>query len=169
MNPTETTEVRSDREFVLEHQFHAPAAEVFASYVDPKLIALWWAPPGGSIRVDAMEVRPGGRWRFTQRSAEGQEMIFSGTYLEVKPVTRLVYTFRMEGQPGSEFTATVDLREANGTTMLILTNRCASKEVCDAMVQYGAAAGAKVAWERLSRLLGTAGSARDGEVRSAGT
>ena len=43
--------------------------------------------------------------------------------------------------------------EADGTTPLTLTNPCVSKEARDAMVNYGAAAGAKMAWDRLAELL----------------
>jgi uncharacterized protein YndB with AHSA1/START domain len=151
-----TARVLSDREFVLEHTFHAPAAKVFAAYTDPELVPLWWAPKGGSLRVEAMDVRPGGRFRYHQRMPNGQAMTFSGDYLEVQPVTRLVYTFRTEEFPGSEVTATVELREADGVTHLTLTNLCASKEARDNMVQYGAAAGAKAAWDRLGELLAKA-------------
>ena len=48
------------------------------------------------------------------------------------------------------------LKEADGTTLLILTNLCVSKEARDAMVNYGAAAGAKMAWDRLAELLAEA-------------
>ena len=144
--------VMSDREFVLEHTFQAPAAMVFAAYTDPKMIPQWWAPKGGSIRVDAMDVRPGGAWRFVQRLPNGHEMAFHGTYLEVRPVTRLVYPFATEGQPG-EIRATVELSEQDGVPHLVLTNLCPSKEARDAMVQYGAAAGAKAAVDCLAEVL----------------
>src|SRR6185295_3882849 len=107
-----TARTVSDREFVLEHTFKAPAAKVFAAYTDPKLVAQWWAPKGGSLRVDKMDVRPGGLWRYVQRDPKGQEMVFSGSYLEVKPVSRLVYTFETEGYPDSKLTAAVDLKES---------------------------------------------------------
>ncbi len=152
--PTQpTARVISDREFVLEHTFRAPAAKVYAAYTDPKLVAQWWAPKGGSLRVDVMDLHPGGKWRFVQRMANGQEMVFTGNDVELRPVTRLVYTYMIEGQPGSQLTATVDLKETHGTTLLTLTNFCASKEARDAMVSYGAALGAKVAWDRLAELL----------------
>lgn len=155
MNPQITPRVVSDREFVLEHSFRAPAAKVFAAYTDPKLIPLWWAPKGGSLRVETMDVRPGGSWRFVQKLPNGYEMTFHGTYLEVKPVTRLVYTFATEGQPGNEIQATVELAEKDGVTRLVLTNLCSSKEARDAMLGHGAAAGAKAAWDQLAEALGT--------------
>ncbi len=61
--------------------------------------------------------------------------------------------FTASAQAGSEVTATIELREADGTTQLSLTNLCASKEACEAMVKYGAAVGAKRAWDRLAELL----------------
>ena len=154
MNPQPTARVVSDREFVLEHTFHAPAAKVFAGYTDPKMIPRWWAPKGGSIRVDKMDVRPGGAWRFVQTMPNGYEVAFHGTYLEVKPVTRLVYTFATEGQPGNEIRATVELSEKDGLTRLTLTNLCSSKEARDGMLGYGAAVGAKAAWDQLAEALG---------------
>ena len=42
--------------------------------------------------------------------------------------------------------------EADGTTLLTLTNPCVSKEAHDPMVNYGAASGANMAWERLAEL-----------------
>lgn len=152
MKPQAGPRALSDREFVLEHTFHAPAAKVFAAYTDPEIVPLWWSPKGGSIRVDTMDVRPGGLWRFVQRAPNGQETTFHGTYLDVSPVTRLVYTFATEGMPG-EIRATIDLTETDGVTHLVLTNLCASKEIRDAMVRYGAAPGAKAAWDQLARAI----------------
>src|SRR5437879_892888 len=78
MPKTTQTRVLSDREFAIEHTFHAPAAKVFAAYTDPKVLPRWWAPPGGTIAVEKMDVRTGGSYRFVQR-AHGQEMTFVGT------------------------------------------------------------------------------------------
>lgn len=150
-----TTKAISEREFILERTFKAPAARVFAAYTDPDQIAQWWVNPGWTMTIESMDVRPGGKWRFVQRNDAGKQVAFSGQYLEVKPVVRLVYTFEAEGQ-GPPLTAAVDLEERNGVTHLTLTNTCASKEVRDNMLQYGAAAGAKGAWDRLEKV--TAGA-----------
>jgi uncharacterized protein YndB with AHSA1/START domain len=147
-----TARVVSDREFVLEHHFRAPAAKVFAAYTDPKLLAKWWTPKGGSMTIESMDARPGGGYRYLQTDARGQKSVFVGKYLEVHPVTRLVYTFAVEGQ-GNEIRATVELKEAHGETHLTLTNQCVSKEVRDMMLQYGAAAGAKAVWTQLEEVL----------------
>lgn len=150
--PTTSTSTMADREFTLHYTFDAPRAAVYAAYTDPKLVAKWWGPKGTTTRIDKMEVRPGGAWRFVQTGG-GKEMAFSGVYKEVKPVSRLSYTFVTEGMQQPELLATVDLVEAGGKTKLTLTNLCASKQQRDAMLQYGAQAGANVAWDRLAVVL----------------
>lgn len=151
-NPS--TKVLSDHEFALTHEFNAPAAKVFAAYTDPKQIPKWWGPRGAAVRVEAMDVRPGGSWRFVQRQADGREFAAGGKYLEVKPVTRLVYTFEMEGQ-SQKVTTTVELRESGGKTHATVTFRCESKEQMDTMLKYGAVAAAHAAFKQLDDHLRT--------------
>lgn len=151
------TRVLSDREFVLEHTFHAPAAKVFNAYLDPKMVEQWWGAKAGALRVETLEPRVGGAWRFVQRNPDGSEVPFHGVYKEIHPVTRLVYTFNAPGNP--EVVATVELEEAgDGTTKLTLMNLCATKEQRDTIVRYGAAGGARAAWDRLDAVLGSPGT-----------
>jgi uncharacterized protein YndB with AHSA1/START domain len=141
----------SETEFSIEHTFHAPAAKVFGAYTDPKILPRWWAPPGGALTIDHMDVKPGGSYRFIQE-AYGRKMAFVGKYLEVRPVTRLVYTFLAEGQ-GYEVTTTVELSERDGVTHAVMTNRWPSKEARDTAVQYGAERGARASWEQLAKVI----------------
>ena len=151
-----TAEPTSDREFTMRYTFGVPAARVYEAYTDPGLVPQWWDPRGGALRVEALDARPGGKWRFVQRLSNGQELAYSGTYLEVRRPSRLVYTFGIEGQDRPGVTASVDLRETGGRTELSLTNVCSSTAARDAMIHYGAAAGAQMAWDRLASLLGGA-------------
>jgi uncharacterized protein YndB with AHSA1/START domain len=154
MPETEPVRVLSEREFAVERTFHAPASRIFGAYTDPKILPQWWSPPGGTVAVERMDVRPGGSYRFVQRNSRGEQLVFVGEYLEVSPVTRLVYTFAIEGQ-GNEVTVTVDLRERDGETHAVMTNRCVSKEARDMMVKYGAEGGARAAWNQLAKHLAT--------------
>jgi hypothetical protein len=47
-------------------------------------------------------------------------------------------------------TAVMDLK-ADGTTLLTLANLCPFEEARDTVVNYGAAAGARMAWDRLPK------------------
>lgn len=142
----------SELEFVVEHTIQSTPERIFEAYTKPDLIAQWWAQPGQTLRVDEMDVHPGGKWRFAHILGEGEEMVMHGEYREVKPVTRLSYTFNQGEGNDNEILAIVDLKAVEAETHITLTNRCASREQRDAMVSYGAEAGAKAAWERLADL-----------------
>ena len=157
MTEQPTKRAISDREFVVERTLRASPEKIFEAYTDPKLVPQWWAPSGGSLRVEQMDVRPGGKYRYVQRTHGGQELVFVGTYLEVKPPRRLVYTFEVEGQ-GNPVTTTVDLDGEGGSTRVTLTNLCVSKEVRDMMAKYGAEAGAKAALQQLAKVVEGAGA-----------
>ncbi len=152
MTEQTTRGAASEREIVIERTIQARPERIFGAYTDPQLVARWWAPPGSSLRVEQMDVRPGGRYRYVQRSADGRELVFVGSYLEVRPTTRLVYTFEIEGQ-GNPVTTTVELHEEGASTRVTLTNVCGSKEVREMMVEYGAPAGAMAALAQLAKLL----------------
>jgi uncharacterized protein YndB with AHSA1/START domain len=142
----------SELEFVVERTLRASPEKIFEAYTNPKLVPRWWAPPGGSLRVEVMDVRPGGKYRYVQQSPGGPELVFVGSYVEVKPPERLVYTFEVEGQ-GNPVTATVELRGEGTGTRVTLTNLCVSREVREMMMKYGAEAGAKAALQRLAKVL----------------
>ncbi len=152
MSERPAVRVVREQEFVVDGTLRASPEKIFAAYTDPELVPRWWAVPGGSLRVEQMDVRPGGKYRFVERTADGQELVFVGTYVEVRPPIRLVYTFEVEGH-GDPVTTTVDLEPEGESTRVTLTTRCASKEVRDRRLRYGAEAGAKAALQRLARVL----------------
>lgn len=156
MTATPAKTVLSDREIRIEHTFRAPAARVFAAYTDPKQVPQWWGFPPGSLQVESMDVRVGGGFRFLQRLPDGTTLASRGSYLEVRPVTRLVYTFQMEGMAGDPVKTTVDLAERDGGTALTLTLEFPSREVRDVAMRHGAAAGAKASVLSLAKFLGDA-------------
>ena len=149
-----TTNILSEREIVVTRDFDASAAKLFAAYTDPKQIPQWWGPGKGAVKIETLDLRPGGAWRFRQRNPDGSEMVSHGTYLEVKPVTRLVYTFQVEGQP-RKVTTILALRESAGKTHATLTLQFESREQRDTMAKYGAEGGARGALEALAKYLRT--------------
>jgi uncharacterized protein YndB with AHSA1/START domain len=47
-----------------------------------------------------MDFRPGGKWRYVIRKANGREQGFGGEYREIVPPERIVWTFGFDGMPG---------------------------------------------------------------------
>lgn len=129
LDPTRSAtkvERRSGREIVVTRSFDAPAHVVFEAWSNPELFRRWWVPRslGMTLTSCEMDVRTGGRYRL---GFEGVD--FFGTYLEVIPPSRLVWT-NDEGADSS--VTTVTLTEADGRTLVVVRERYPSEEALEA-------------------------------------
>lgn len=143
----------SDREYRMTRLFKAPRELVFEAYTNPEHIPHWWGPRSVTTVVDEMDVRPGGRWRYIHRDADGNEYAFRGEYREVVPPERLVSTFEFEGMPGHVVIDTLVLTEEEGGTRLTATSLFESTDDFEGMIASGAESGMIDTWERLAELL----------------
>jgi uncharacterized protein YndB with AHSA1/START domain len=140
----------SDLEFRVQRTFDHSIERVWAAYTDPVLIPEWW---GQATRVDRLDVRTGGSWRFVSNPGTDRESAVSGDFLEVSPPDRLVQTFGMEGGYGKPFTQTIELERVGDGTRLTITSRFGTTEERDGVVAYGAQKGAIGGWLRLDAML----------------
>ena len=126
-NPT--TAERGERAVIVSRTFDAPARLVWEAWTRPELFRRWWVPKsmGMSLRSCEMDVRVGGKYRL---EFEPDAMAFFGTYLEVTPHSRLVWT-NEEGGEGGPVT-TVTFEETRGKTLLVMHELYSSKEALDA-------------------------------------
>jgi uncharacterized protein YndB with AHSA1/START domain len=145
--------VVSDREVRMERVFDAPTAVVFKAYTDPKRIPQWWGPRDQSTRVDTMDVRPGGKWRFVHTSGDGKESAFRGEYREVAPNRHLVHTFEFEPWAGHISIDDALFIDEGGKTRLVVTSTFTGKADRDAMLDSGMEQGARETWDRLAELV----------------
>jgi uncharacterized protein YndB with AHSA1/START domain len=150
-----TLTILSDIEVEVTRVFDAPRELVFKAYTDPELVPKWWGWRGNVTTVDVMDVTPGGKWRYVQRSPDGQEFAFHGEYREVVPPERLVSTFEFEGMPGHITEDALTLVEENGRTTLTARSTFSSKEDRDGMLGTGMEDGATETYSRLDEVLAT--------------
>ncbi len=144
------------QETVITYLFDAPRELVFRTFSDPHLIPQWWGPKYLTTVVDRMDVQPGGRWRYVQRDAQGNEFAFHGVYHAVVPLERLVYTFEFEGMPGHVLLETVSFEELDGRTKM--TDQTVFQSVADrdGMLSMGMERGAAESMQRFAELLAKA-------------
>jgi len=149
-----TVERKSERELVVTRTFNGPARIVFEAWTKPELFKRWWAPKsmGMSLLSCEMDVRVGGKYRL---QFEHDAMAFFGTYLEVTPHSRLVWT-NEEGGEGGPVT-TVTFEERGGNTLVVLHELYPSKEALDA-AGTGAADAMAETFAQLDELLLTLGA-----------
>ena len=121
-------ERRSGREVVVTRSFDAPARLVFEAWSKPELFKRWWVPASMGMTLSSceMDVRTGGQYRL----GFGGGMDFFGRYLEVTPPSRIVWTNEEGGGDGS--VTTVTLTEADGKTLVVVSELYPSEEALDA-------------------------------------
>ena len=109
---------KSDRELVVTRTFNAPAHIVFEAWSKPELFKQWWVPKsvGMSMLSCDMDIRTGGKYRLVfSHPAFDQPMAFFGTYKEVTPHKRLVWTNEDSDQGA---VTTVTFEENDGKTLV---------------------------------------------------
>ena len=145
-----TVERKSDREVVVTRSFDAPARLVFEAWSRPELFQRWWVPRslGMTLHACEMDVRTGGTYRLDF----GNGMEFFGTYLEVTPPSRIVWTNEEGGENGS--VTTVTFEEKDGRTLLVVSELYPSKEALDE-AGTGAADAMHESFTQLDELLAT--------------
>src|SRR6185295_3935961 len=147
-----TVDRKSERELVVTRTFNAPARIVFEAWTKPELFKRWWVPKsrGMSLLSCEMDVRVGGRYRLAFAHGDSQAAFF-GTYKEVTPHSRLVWT-NEESNEGS--VTTVTFAEEGGKTLLVMHELYPSKDALDA-AGTGAADAMGEAFEQLDEVLVT--------------
>ena len=139
-------------EIVTTYVFDVPRARVFEAYTDPALIPKWWGPEGAPLKVEKMEVTPGGSWRFID--GEGSEAItFRGIYHTVEAPKKLVATWQYEGAPTVILQTVTFEEQSEGKTKV--TDRMVFQSLADreAMLTSGMGEGSVPMMERLAKLL----------------
>lgn len=80
------------QEIVASRILNAPRVKVWEAYVEPTHVEKWWGLKNVETVSCVSDLRVGGIWCFVLRGSDGQEYPFSGTFLEIKPFERLIYT-----------------------------------------------------------------------------
>src|SRR5580658_3948865 len=147
---------KSELELVVTRTVSAPAHLVFEAWTKAELFRRWWVPKsfGVTLLSCEMDVRVGGQYRLVFPH-EDSTMEFFGTYLEVTPKSRLVWTSE-EGDDGKTIT-TVTFDETDGKTLVVLHDLYPTKEA----VESGSTGAMPEALDQLGELLASLGSSSE--------
>ncbi len=146
-----TVERTSDREVVVTRTINGPARIVFDAFTKAELLKRWWVPKSLGMKLLSCEVdaRVGGKYRLVFDHSP-EPVAFFGTYVEVKPYSRLAWTNEEGGEDGP--VTTVTFEEQSGKTLVVLRERHPSKEALDA-AGTGAAEAMLETFDQLDELL----------------
>ncbi len=157
--PTKKTTLTAEpgkQEVFITREFDAPRELVFKAFVDPELYVQWLGPRGYEMKLETLESKSGGRWRYTLKDKSGNESGYHGVYHEVTAPERLIDTFEFEGLPEAGHVALETTRfEAlpGNRTRITIQSVFQSVSDRDSMIQSGVERGVVDSHERLDELL----------------
>jgi len=147
-----TTAYADGPELVFERVFDAPRDLVWKVMTDPERVTEWWGPHGHTTTVVEMDLRVGGKWRWINHTADGEDAPFKGEYLEVEPPERLVQTeiFDVPGFDDRAAINTLTLEALGSQTKLVARSRFPSVEDLEGALATGMVGGALQTYDRLA-------------------
>jgi len=153
---------RERRELTIERIVAIPARLAWEGWTDPKHITRWWGPKGWTTTVYEMDVRPGGKWRYSLKADDnnGEEACCKAVYEEVEAPSKLIYIDAFADSEwnivsDSEMYTTVLFKERGEGTQIIIVTRFATNEQLDNAEAMGMIEGYTDAYDRLETYLNT--------------
>ena len=138
----------------LERDFDAPAELLLRAHTDPELLVQWLGPRRLKMRVERLEPRDGGRWRYVHWGDDGVEHWFHGVFHGDPSVEGGIrQTFEYEGGPGQVAFETMTFDERDGRTTLRGISVFVTVEARDAMLASGMEEGTEDSFARLDELI----------------
>jgi len=143
----------ADRTVVVTRAFDAPMALVWRALTEPQAFVRWFN--GGTLTIEAMDVRPGGAWSLRQAGPDGGHR-FWGEFVSLEPPTRMVMTQGFDAYPPVEVVH--ELSEAWGRTVLTRTMTFPDNAYRDGMLGSGFTPGITASYDALAAWLAAAGA-----------
>ena len=108
----------------LVRTFDAGPEVVYRAWTDPKVIGKWFAPLEMTTPIAEVDLRVGGKYRIGMKSPDGELYVATGTYREIIPNEKLVFTWRWESEPSdiSDTLVTVEFKKSGEHTQLVFTH-----------------------------------------------
>ncbi|SDQ45971.1 Uncharacterized conserved protein YndB, AHSA1/START domain [Paraburkholderia fungorum] len=106
----------------LRRRLDATPARIFRAWTEPAQFMTWMHPGGSDVIRAEFDVRVGGHYTIVFRKQDGGEVEVRGTYLEVVPEHKLVFTWTPRGGAEHESQVTILLEPEGGATWLTLTH-----------------------------------------------
>ena len=108
----------------VKRTFAAKRDRVFRAWTDAAELARWFAPSADYFAVvPELELRVGGRYRLEMHHKGGNVHTVSGSYQEIKPPEKVVFTWKWEGDASPEASlVTVEFYDLGNSTEVAITH-----------------------------------------------
>lgn len=124
-----------DGDIVITREFDAPLEQVWDAWTKSGNLMKWWGPKNYTSPSAHIDFRVGGKYIFCMRSKDGKDFYSTGTYEQIVPQSRFVFTDSFSDENGNIVSAaeygfkeefplvlrvTVSLEEVDGKTNMTL-------------------------------------------------
>ncbi|MEN8242739.1 MAG: SRPBCC domain-containing protein [Chloroflexota bacterium] len=121
-----------EKQIEVSRTFNAPLEMLWKSWTEPEGFMKWYGPQGFTIPTCKIDLQVGGSHLWCMQSQDGRQMYFTGSYKEIIPMERLVFSDTMSDAEGNvmgmgegmpEFMdVTVTFSHADGKTTVMVSH-----------------------------------------------
>lgn len=86
-------EINKELKVEAQKNFSVSVDELYEAWTNPEQLKKWWKPMGNTLKDVVNDIRQGGSVKYV---FNGDKLIISGEYLEVREKEKLVYTWNWE-------------------------------------------------------------------------
>ena len=110
-----------DETLEVRRTFAVPRQRVFEAWTRPEELRRWAGPGEMDTPLAEVDLRVGGRYRLHMKGPDGAEHRVHGTYREIDPPRRLVYTWSWETNPDvTDSVVSVEFHDRDGSCEVVL-------------------------------------------------
>ena len=106
----------------LKRRLKAPPEKVYEAWTQPAQMMRWWGGNNEASRTAETDLRVGGRFHVGFKGDTGEQHDVSGTYKEIVPNRRLVFSWAWRTTPERESQVTIDIKPDADGSILTLTH-----------------------------------------------
>jgi uncharacterized protein YndB with AHSA1/START domain len=144
------------REVTLTCVFNAPQQLVWTAWTNPRHLAQWWGPKMFTNPVCELDLRPGGALRVDMCAPDGTLYPMTGTFKEIVPPKRLVFTSVARDKEGNallEGYNVITFEDVGGKTRVTVQSRAVGLVPIAPQMLAGMEAGWTQSLEKLATLV----------------
>lgn len=142
----ETSTKEKKKTISINRTFNLPLKTVWKAWSEPESLKKWFSPEGYTSPSSTIDFKVGGKYLNSMKGPDGKETWSTGTYLEIVPNKKIVYSdsfadaegnivpasyYKMAGEWGLKLKVTVEFEEVGGKTKMKLRHEGLPIEVAD--------------------------------------
>jgi uncharacterized protein YndB with AHSA1/START domain len=142
----ENTTAEKQKTISVKRTFNLPLNKVWKAWTEPESFKKWWGPKEYTCPDCTIDFKVGGKYLNSMQGADGKKIWSTGTYKEIIPLKKIVYTdsfadskgnvvpasvYNMSGDWAMELLVTVEFEETAGKTDMTLKHTGLPPEMTD--------------------------------------